>query len=85
MNYQNHPGISCTFRIYRWSRRQSLIPSSRRKRRRPTAATYNRRRRSTAVDEMLGYMDEEEEPDPSYTPIYPTPGTEVMDISDDEA
>ncbi len=38
-------------------------------------------------EEMLSYMDvveEEEEPEPSYTPVHPTPGTDVVDISDDE-
>ena len=37
-------------------------------------------------EEMLSYMDvveeEEEEPEPSYTPIYPSPDTDVVDISD---
>nr|XP_020154587.1 uncharacterized protein LOC109739934 [Aegilops tauschii subsp. strangulata] len=36
------------------------------------------------VDEMLGYMDEEELK-PSYIPIYLAPGTNVVDISGDEA
>lgn len=29
------------------------------------------------VNEMLVYTDEEEEPKPSYTPIYPVPGTDA--------
>jgi hypothetical protein len=37
------------------------------------------------VDEMLAYMDEEEEPEPYYVPIYPASGTDVVDISDDDA
>ena len=35
------------------------------------------------IDEMLAYMDEGE-PEPSYVPIYPAPGTEIMDICDNE-
>ena len=37
------------------------------------------------VDEMLVYMDEGEEPEPYYAPIYPAPGTDILDTSDDEA
>ncbi|KAI5008213.1 hypothetical protein ZWY2020_009261 [Hordeum vulgare] len=42
------------------------------------------------VDEMLTYMDEEEEKEendspPSSTPIHPTPGTDIKDISDDKS
>lgn len=38
--------------------------------------------------EILTYMDEveqkEDEPEPSYLPVQPAPGTIVVDISDDE-
>jgi hypothetical protein len=40
---------------------------------------------AATVDEMLTYMAEEEGPEPSYAPIYPTPVAEVVDIADDEA
>ena len=39
----------------------------------------------TEVDDMLPYMHEEEEPEPSYAPICSAPRTNVVDISDDEA
>ena len=38
--------------------------------------------------EMVAYMDEveqeEDEPEPSYSPVQPAPGTVVLDISDAE-
>ena len=51
------------------------------------------RRRSQEMEaaeeaEMLAYMDEveqeEDEPEPSYPPVQPAPGTVVVDISVDE-
>ena len=37
---------------------------------------------------MFAYMDEveqeEEEPEPSCVPVHPAPGTDVVDISNDE-
>ena len=38
----------------------------------------------TKVDDLLAYIDEEEDPEPSYVPIYPAPNTDVVDISDDD-
>ncbi|KAI4971484.1 hypothetical protein ZWY2020_002398 [Hordeum vulgare] len=43
--------------------------------------------RDADVDKMLAYMDddEEEEPEPSHVPVYPVPGTDVVEISDTKA
>ena len=37
------------------------------------------------VEEMIAYMDEEEELEPSFEPIYPLLGNDVVDIPDDES
>ena len=37
------------------------------------------------ADEILEYMDKkEEEPVPSYAPIYPVSGNDIVDISDND-